>query len=57
MINTKRLLPILSDKGPLPPEPMIAPISMDETTRPSVKLFNGISSFIKSNAPEITPLS
>ncbi len=34
--STKRRRPILSDKGPLPPAPTIAPKSIDDTTNPSI---------------------
>ena len=57
IIKTTRRRPSRSDIGPLAPEPTIAPMSIEDTTSPSVKLFSGISSLMKSKAPEITPIS
>src|SRR5699024_2146535 len=57
IIKTKRRLPNLSDKGPLKPEPKIAPINMELTTNPSVKSDRGMSVFMYNNAPEMTPMS
>src|SRR5699024_3655038 len=57
IIKTKRRLPNLSDKGPLKPEPKIAPINMELTTNPSVKSDRGMSVFMYNNAPEMTLMS